>query len=176
MDSKSELKEKDRNATVANAKDYIFGYTGANDVSARHWQNNAGSGQWIRGKMFDTFLPLGPSMVTADDIKPMNLKITTTLNGKVKQDSTTADMIFDVYSIVAWLSTDTTLLPGTIIITGTPGGVGAPQNLWMKPGDKVEVWIEGIGKLANTIQLAPRERTTKLAYVEDGQPSLVSKL
>ena len=103
-----------KDATEDNALDFVLGYTCANDVSARHWQRNAGGDQWIIGKTFDTFLPLGPVLVTADEIPdPQVLQISTKLNGQIMQDSNTSDMIFDVRTIIAWLSKDTTLLPGT---------------------------------------------------------------
>ena len=108
---------------------HVLGYTCANDVSARRWQKEGGGKQWCRGKSFDTFCPLGPCLVTADEIPdPNTLKIKTTLNDELLQDSTTADMIFDVPSLISFLSEGTTLLPGTVILTGTPQGVGFARN------------------------------------------------
>lgn len=146
-----------RNVSAENALDYVFGYTAANDVSARDWQLKWGGGQWCRGKMFDTFCPLGPCIATADSIPdPNNLKLRTILNGNVMQDWTTQDMIFDVPSLIAFLSGDTTLLPGTVILTGTPQGVGMgrkPQS-WLQPGDTLTVEVEGIGSLVNPVARA----------------------
>ncbi|MBU3666391.1 MAG: 5-carboxymethyl-2-hydroxymuconate isomerase [Chthoniobacterales bacterium] len=146
-----------KNATRASALDHVFGYTCANDVSARDWQLNLGGGQWCRGKGFDTFLPLGPVLVTADEIPdPNELRLGTILNGQTVQDWNTNDMVFDVAAIIEFLSQDTTLLPGTVIITGTPHGVGMARKpaLWLKPGDTVEVEIEKIGRLTNPVQAA----------------------
>src|SRR5690606_29596218 len=114
-----------KNVTPERALDYVLGYTCANDVSARDWQVKQGGSQWSRGKTFDTFAPLGPVLVTADEIpNPNALRISTRLNGQVVQDSNTSDMIFDVPQLIAFLSGSTTLLPGTVILTGTPEGVG----------------------------------------------------
>jgi 2-keto-4-pentenoate hydratase/2-oxohepta-3-ene-1,7-dioic acid hydratase in catechol pathway len=143
-----------RNVSRAEALDYVLGYTCANDVSARDWQIKWGSGQWCRGKSFDTFAPLGPALVTADEIpNPNDLKIRTILNGDAVQDWSTDDMIFDVASIIEYLSGSTTLLPGTVILTGTPHGVGMgfnPQR-WLKDGDTVTIEIEKIGALTNPV-------------------------
>lgn len=144
-----------RNVKKADALDYVLGYTCANDVSARDWQKNGGGGQWCRGKTFDTFCPLGPVLVTRDEIpNPNALGIRTVLNGQAVQDWNTNDMIFDVPTLIEFLSADTTLLPGTVIITGTPQGVGMARTppLWMKAGDSVTVEIEGIGSLTNPVQ------------------------
>ena len=133
----------------------VAGYTVANDVSARKWQKHAGAGQWIRGKGFDGFCPLGPAFTTTDEIAdPQSLVIRTTVNGEVMQEATTGDMIFSVAQIVSYLSTDTTLLPGTLILTGTPWGVGFARQppLFLDSGDEVVVEVEGIGKLANRVQ------------------------
>jgi 2-keto-4-pentenoate hydratase/2-oxohepta-3-ene-1,7-dioic acid hydratase in catechol pathway len=144
-----------RNVKKADALDYVLGYTCANDVSARDWQKNGGGGQWCRGKTFDTFCPLGPVLVTRDEIpNPNALGIKTILNGQAVQDWNTNDMIFDVPTLIEFLSADTTLLPGTVIITGTPQGVGMARKppLWMKAGDTVTIEIEGIGSLTNPVQ------------------------
>jgi 2-keto-4-pentenoate hydratase/2-oxohepta-3-ene-1,7-dioic acid hydratase in catechol pathway len=144
-----------RNVKKADALDYVLGYTCANDVSARDWQKNGGGGQWCRGKTFDTFCPLGPVLVTRDEIpNPNTLGIKTILNGQAVQDWNTNDMIFDVPTLIEFLSADTTLLPGTVIITGTPQGVGMARKppLWMKSGDTVTIEIEGIGSLTNPVQ------------------------
>jgi 2-keto-4-pentenoate hydratase/2-oxohepta-3-ene-1,7-dioic acid hydratase in catechol pathway len=147
--------KKTTNVSKEDAFDYILGYTCANDVSARDWQRNGGGGQWCRGKTFDTFCPLGPVLVTPDELpNPNALKIKTILNGEAVQDWNTNDMIFDVPTLIAFLSADTTLLPGTVILTGTPQGVGMARKppLWMKPGDSVTIEIEGIGSLTNPVQ------------------------
>ena len=140
------------------ALDYVLGYTCANDVSARDWQLERGGGQWCRGKFFDTFSPLGPCLVTTDEIpNPNALSIRTELNGDIVQDWTTADMHFDVPAIIAFLSGSTTLLPGTVILTGTPHGVGMAQDppRWLRPGDVVTVEIEKVGRLTNPVALEP---------------------
>jgi len=147
-----------KNIPVESALDYVLGYTCANDVSARDWQIKRGSGQWCRGKMFDTFLPLGPCLVTADEIPdPQKLKLRSRVNGEVRQDWTTHDMIFDVATIISFLSGSTTLQPGTVILTGTPHGVGMgfKPPRWLQPGDTVEVEVDGIGTLTNPVTLEP---------------------
>jgi 2-keto-4-pentenoate hydratase/2-oxohepta-3-ene-1,7-dioic acid hydratase in catechol pathway len=146
-----------KNATRANALDFVLGYTGANDVSARDWQIKFGGSQWCRGKTFDTFAPLGPRLVTRDEIpNPNALKIATILNGERVQDWSTNDMIFDVPTLIEFLSGSTTLVPGTVILTGTPQGVGMarkPEPRWLKPGDTVSIEIEKIGTLTNPVAL-----------------------
>ena len=143
-----------KNVERRHALDYVLGYTCANDVSARRWQKEGGGKQWCRGKSFDTFCPLGPCLVTADEIPdPNTLAIQTTLNDQIMQESTTADMIFDVPSLISFLSEGTTLLPGTVILTGTPEGVGFARNppVFLKKGDRVAIEIERIGTLANSV-------------------------
>lgn len=143
-----------KNVSRAAALDYVLGYTCANDVSARDWQRNAGGGQWCRGKTFDTFCPLGPVLVTRDEIpNPNALRIRTVLNGATMQDWNTDDMIFDVPAIIEFLSASTTLLPGTVILTGTPHGVGFARTppVWLKVGDTVSIEIEKIGTLTNPV-------------------------
>jgi 2-keto-4-pentenoate hydratase/2-oxohepta-3-ene-1,7-dioic acid hydratase in catechol pathway len=143
-----------KNASRENALEYVLGYTCCNDVSARDWQIKYGGGQWCRGKSFDTFSPLGPVLVTHDEIpNPNALKIRTILNGQVMQDWNTNDMIFDVPSLIQFLSGSTTLLPGTVILTGTPHGVGMAQRppRWLKAGDEVCIEIEKIGVLKNHV-------------------------
>lgn len=143
-----------RNVSKADALSYVLGYTCANDVSARDWQKNGGGGQWCRGKTFDTFCPLGPVLVTSDEITdPNTLAIKTIVNGETVQDWNTNDMIFDVPTLIEFLSADTTLLPGTVIITGTPHGVGMARKppLWLKSGDTVSIEIERIGTLTNPV-------------------------
>jgi 2-keto-4-pentenoate hydratase/2-oxohepta-3-ene-1,7-dioic acid hydratase in catechol pathway len=145
-----------RNVKRSNALDYVLGYTAANDVSARDWQIKRGGSQWSRGKSFDTFCPLGPCLVTADEIpRPNALKISTTLNGEIVQDCNTNDMIFDVPALIEFLSGSTTLAPGTVILTGTPQGVGMARKppCFLRPGDTVTVEIERIGQLTNPVEL-----------------------
>ena len=134
--------KKARNVSVEDAKDYIAGYTCANDVTARDLQRL--DGQWTRSKSFDTFCPLGPRIVR--DVDPTNLAITTRVNGMVKQQSNTKQMIFNAFALVSFISAIMTLLPGDVISTGTPPGVGP-----LEVGDVVEVEIEGIGILRNTV-------------------------
>jgi 2-keto-4-pentenoate hydratase/2-oxohepta-3-ene-1,7-dioic acid hydratase in catechol pathway len=138
--------EKAKNVSADRARDVIAGYTCANDVTARDIQR--ADIQWTRAKSFDTFCPIGPRIVS--DIDPTNLSIATRLNGMVKQNSTTKNMIFDVFQLVSFISGIMTLFPGDTIITGTPPGVGA-----MQVGDIVEVEIEGIGVLKNRVVPAP---------------------
>jgi 2-keto-4-pentenoate hydratase/2-oxohepta-3-ene-1,7-dioic acid hydratase in catechol pathway len=144
-----------RDATKENALSYVLGYTCANDVSARDWQRDWSGSQWCHAKSFDTFCPLGPALVTPDELPcPNALRIRSILNGTVMQDSHTADMIFDVPTIIAFLSADKTLPAGTIILTGTPEGVGFARKppVWLKPGDTIAIEIEGIGTLANPVE------------------------
>lgn len=143
-----------KNVQRAHALDYVLGYTCANDVSARDWQLGGGGNQWNRGKSFDTFCPLGPCIATPASIpNPNALRITTRVGSEVLQDSNTADMIFDIPTIIEFLSASTTLLPGTVIITGTPQGVGMARTpkRWLKPGEVVTVEIEKIGALSNPV-------------------------
>ena len=143
-----------KNVSKENALDYVLGYTCANDVSARDWQSRFGGSQWCRGKTFDTFCPLGPVLVTADEIPdPNTLGIRTILNGKTMQDWNTDDMIFDVPTLIEFLSGSTRLDPGTVILTGTPHGVGFAQDppLFLKHGDSITISIDGIGDLTNPV-------------------------
>lgn len=144
-----------KNATRKNALDYVLGYTCANDVSARDWQKGRGGSQWCRGKGFDTFCPLGPWITLKEALPdPGALKLKTRVNGEVLQEASTADMIFDVPALIEFLSGSTTLLPGTVILTGTPSGVGMARNppRWLQPGDRVAIEIEGIGILENPVE------------------------
>ncbi|MGW7276123.1 fumarylacetoacetate hydrolase family protein [Streptomyces sp. NPDC054864] len=143
-----------RHVTTEAAVEHIFGYTVANDLSARDAQFS--DGQWFRGKNFDDFCPLGPWIVTADDLPdPHTLAISARVNGATVQDSSTKEMIFSVGEVISYLSQYMTLHPGDVIATGTPHGVGmgrTPQ-LWLGDGDIVEVEVEGIGVLRTPIQI-----------------------
>lgn len=143
-----------RNVSREAALDHVLGYTCANDVSARDWQIRWGGSQWCRGKTFDTFAPLGPCLVLRDEIPdPAALKIRTVLNGQVMQDWSCDDFIFDVPAVISFLSGSTTLLPGTVILTGTPHGVGFARKppVFLQPGDTVSVEIDRIGTLTNPV-------------------------
>jgi 2-keto-4-pentenoate hydratase/2-oxohepta-3-ene-1,7-dioic acid hydratase in catechol pathway len=144
-----------KNVPRERALDYVLGYTCANDVSARDWQKEGGGSQWCRGKTFDTFAPLGPCLVTADEIpNPNALRIQTRINGETLQDANTSDMIFDVATLIEFLSGSTTLLPGTVILTGTPHGVGVARTppRYLAAGDQVSIEIEKIGVLTNPVR------------------------
>jgi 2-keto-4-pentenoate hydratase/2-oxohepta-3-ene-1,7-dioic acid hydratase in catechol pathway len=143
-----------KNVSPERSLDYVLGYTCANDVSARDWQLKWGGNQWCRGKSFDTFSPLGPVLVTPDEIPdPNQLKIQTILNGDIVQDWNTNDMIFNVRALISFLSQSSTLVPGTVILTGTPHGVGmaAKPPRYLRPGDTVSISLEKIGTLTNPV-------------------------
>ncbi|OPX88074.1 MAG: Ureidoglycolate lyase [Pelotomaculum sp. PtaB.Bin104] len=131
-----------RNIGVGEAREYILGYTCGNDVTARDLQNK--DGQWTRAKSFDTFLPLGPYIIT--DLDPGNLTVDLRLNGETRQSSATNNLIFDVFSLVSFISGVMTLNPGDVVMTGTPGGIGP-----IAEGDRIEVEIQGIGVLENGV-------------------------
>jgi 5-carboxymethyl-2-hydroxymuconate isomerase len=141
-----------RNVAETDALDHVFGYTVGNDVSARDLQ--FGDGQWVRGKSLDTFCPLGPVIVTADEIPdPQALGLCTRVNGETVQDSSTAEMIFGVAELLAFCSRSFTLEPGDVLLTGTPWGCGEfmdPKRS-LAAGDVVEVEVEGIGTLRNEV-------------------------
>jgi len=144
-----------KNVARDRALDYVLGYTCANDVSARDWQGKWGGSQWCRGKTFDTFAPMGPCLVTPDEIPDPNaLAIKLLVNGEALQDWNTNDMIFSVPALIEFLSGSTTLLPGTVILTGTPHGVGFARRppRWLTPGDTATVEIERIGSLTNPVE------------------------
>jgi 2-keto-4-pentenoate hydratase/2-oxohepta-3-ene-1,7-dioic acid hydratase in catechol pathway len=150
------IKKKAKNVPLENALDYVLGYTCANDISARRWQKHGGANQWVKGKSFDTFCPFGPWIVTPDEIcDPDNLGIECVLNGNTMQKSNTNDMIFSVARIISFLSESATLVPGTIILTGTPSGVGFTRKppVYLNPGDVLETKIEKIGVLRNSVVL-----------------------
>jgi len=143
-----------RQIPKARAKQHVAAYSCGNDVSARDWQLRKPGGQWLLGKSFDTFAPVGPALVTADEITdPGNLRIQLRLNGQVMQDSSTAQLIFSVEELVCYVSGVCTLSPGDLIFTGTPSGVGFTRKppVFLKPGDTVEVEIEKIGVLSNPV-------------------------
>jgi 2-keto-4-pentenoate hydratase/2-oxohepta-3-ene-1,7-dioic acid hydratase in catechol pathway len=133
---------------------HVAGYSVGHDVSARDWQLNKPGKQWMAGKTFDTFAPVGPALVTADEVPdPHNLGIRLRLNGKTMQDSNTSQFVFRVDEVIAYLSKIFTLEPGDLIFTGTPPGVGMARKppVWLQPGDVVEVEIDGLGTLRNSV-------------------------
>lgn len=141
-----------KNIPEEEALDYIDGYTIGHDVSARDWQKLKEGKQWLLGKSFDTFAPTGPALVTADEIPdPQQLSIKFRLNGETLQDSSTAQMIFPVRKLIAYVSQVFTLEPGDLLFTGTPSGVGTARTppVYLKPGDVCEVEIEKLGILSN---------------------------
>ncbi|UKZ73130.1 hypothetical protein TrVFT333_000771 [Trichoderma virens FT-333] len=148
----------------ADALNYVLGYSIGNDVSHRDWQLKHGGSQWSIGKAFDGWAPYGPAIVTGDVIKdPQNLKIWTKVNGQTVQmkDGNTADMIFGVRQMISFLSRGVTLMPGDVIFTGTPEGVGMGRKpqLWLKDGDVVEVGLESVGTCTNKVEFdAPRAK------------------
>lgn len=141
------------NVSKEDALSYVFGYTAGNDLSARDLQFR--TNQWLLGKTCDQFAPIGPCLVTADEIDPSSLTIECKVNGEVRQSGNTRDMIFDCATIISYLSNHMTLKPGDIIFSGTPGGVilGYPEakQAWLKPGDELSVSIEKIGTLTNVL-------------------------
>jgi 2-keto-4-pentenoate hydratase/2-oxohepta-3-ene-1,7-dioic acid hydratase in catechol pathway len=143
-----------KNVSKDEALSYVFGYTVGNDLSARDLQFR--SGQWLLGKTCDHFGPIGPYLVTADELDPTNLNIQCSVNGEVRQSANTRDMIFDCATLVSYLSEHMTLKPGDIIFSGTPEGVilGYPedQQVWLKSGDEVQVSVENIGTLVNVLK------------------------
>jgi 2-keto-4-pentenoate hydratase/2-oxohepta-3-ene-1,7-dioic acid hydratase in catechol pathway len=144
-----------RDVEQSRALAHVLGYCVANDVSARWWQKQGSGGQFCRGKSFDTFCPLGPRVTPAKDIRdPQALKLETKLNGEVVQSASTGEMIFSIAYLIAELSKGTTLLPGTVILTGTPSGVGMSRTppRYLKDGDEVSVSIEGLGEIRNRVK------------------------
>ena len=142
-----------KDVSEGEAHDYVFGYCNGNDLSARDLQML--TGQWLLGKTLDGFLPLGPSLVTADEVgDPDALRIRCWLNGELRQDSSTADMVFSTKQLVSYISRYLTLEPGDVILTGTPEGVifGDDPAVWLKAGDEVTVEVEKLGRLTNTFQ------------------------
>lgn len=143
-----------RDAPEREALDYISGYAIANDVSARWWQKSGSGGQFVRGKSFDTFCPLSDAVPAARVGDPQSLRLVTKLNGQVMQDANTSSMIFPVARLIAELSSGMTLLEGTIMLTGTPAGVGAARTppRFLRAGDVVEITIDKLGTLRNPVQ------------------------
>ncbi len=153
------LRRECKNVSRDEALDYVLGYTCANDVSARDWQAQWGGSQWCRGKTFDTFCPLGPVLTTTDEIPDPNaLAIKSILNGQTMQVGNTADMIFDVPTLIEFLSGSTRLPAGTVILTGTPPGVGFARKppVFLKDGDTISVEIQCIGTLTNPVRDEPQ--------------------
>ncbi|MEA2014824.1 MAG: fumarylacetoacetate hydrolase family protein [Thermodesulfobacteriota bacterium] len=144
-----------KNVSPDDADEYVLGYTCANDVSARDWQIHKQQKQWARGKSFDSFCPIGPYLVTKDEVaNPGTLKVRSILNGEVMQDSNTSDMLFDIPAIISNLSCSMTLLPGTVILTGTPDGVGFTRTppVFLQHGDTITISIENVGELSNPVK------------------------
>lgn len=169
--------KKIKNVSRSEAMEAVLGYTCANDVSARDWQIEKQKKQWSRGKSFDTFCPLGPYLVTRDEIPdPQNLRIRTVLNDKTVQDSNTCYMIFDIPAIISDLSRSMTLLPGTVILTGTPEGVGFTRQppIYLQDGDIVTIEIEGIGKLINPVEREEQDDNRTLDGEEVRKPLKLS--
>ncbi len=159
------LKKAGKDVPVESALEHVLGYTVANDVSARKWQGKKGGGQWVRAKSFDTFCPLGPVLVTPEEIPdPQALALSCTLNGRSMQDGHTGDMIFSVAELISFLSQGTTLLPGTVILTGTPSGVGFKRTppVYLQDGDQLELFVENIGTLKNPVRLQESGETSHL--------------
>lgn len=158
-----------KDVPLEEALNYVLGYTAANDLSTRDWQKHPemAGGQWCRSKMFDGFAPMGPVVVTKDEIPdPHVLRLQSWVNGEPMQDSTTGDFIFNIPQVISFLSIGTTIPAGTVILTGTPKGVAegrTPQN-WLQPGDKVAVQIEKIGRIENTI-VADRSPVKGFAHI-----------
>jgi 2-keto-4-pentenoate hydratase/2-oxohepta-3-ene-1,7-dioic acid hydratase in catechol pathway len=139
-----------RNVSEAEALDYVVGYCNANDLSARELQRR--TSQWTLGKILDKFLPLGPYLVTSDEVpNPQALSIRAWVNGELGQDATTADMIFPVTYLISYMSCHFTLEAGDVIATGTPDRVPRPEKTWLKAGDLVEIEVQGLGRLANVM-------------------------
>lgn len=141
-----------RGISKADAYDHVFGYMIVNDMTARDLQSQ--HKQWLIGKSLDTFCPMGPWLVTADEVDPANLGVRCWVNDELRQDANTADLIFDIPTLIETLSAGITLYPGDVIATGTPAGVGigfTPPR-YLKPGDCVTIEIDGLGRLSNTLR------------------------
>lgn len=145
-----------KNVSEEDASEYILGYAAGNDVSARNFQlPDVSGGQFCYAKSFDGFAPIGPAIVSPTQFaNPTAIRVTTTVNGSIKQDSNTSDMIFKVNQIISHLSRGTTLRQGTVIMTGTPSGVGYFRKEFLQDGDVIEVEIHGIGKIQNRVSFS----------------------
>lgn len=144
-----------RDCPLEHALASVLGYVAANDVSARWWQKDGSGGQFNRGKSFDTFCPIGPRVIPAAQVPdPQALNLRCKLNGTVMQDTPTSDMIFSVATLIHEISRGTTILPGTLILTGTPSGVGFARTppVFLKDGDQVEVEVDGVGTISNRVR------------------------
>ncbi len=144
-----------KNIPIESASDHVFGFCCGNDISARDWQKGKPGGQWLLGKTFDTFAPIGPWIVTNDEVGDVgDLAIRQRLNGELVQDAKIGQLIFSIEYLVSHLSKFSTLQPGDLIFTGTPAGVGAARNpqVFLKPGDQLEVEIDKIGLLRNSVR------------------------
>jgi 2-keto-4-pentenoate hydratase/2-oxohepta-3-ene-1,7-dioic acid hydratase in catechol pathway len=144
-----------KNVSEQDALNFILGYCNVNDLSARDLQTR--TSQWLLGKTLDQFMPIGPYLVTADEVRdPQALDIRCWVNGALRQNSSTADMVFSVPQLVSYISQYMTLEPGDVISTGTPEGVvlGMKEKQWLKPGDEVTIEVAGLGRLTNTM-IAP---------------------
>ena len=153
-----------RRVSEADALDHVYGYTVANDVSARDHQ--FADGQWDRSKSFDTFCPMGPWITTADEVPdPQALRLTTTVNGKLRQDASTGQMLHGIAYLIHYLSRGMTLEPGDVILTGTPAGVGLALDppSFLQVGDLVECRVEGLGAIRNQVTTPVGADTTVLA-------------
>lgn len=147
--------KKASNVKAANAFDYVLGYTVAQDISARDWQKERNGGQFLLGKAMDTYCPIGPCITTSDEIgDPQNLSIKCSVNGVLKQSSNTDQLVHKIQNVIERLSTVTTLLPGDILLTGTPGGVGMYRSPpeYLKPGDVIHSEIQNIGVLETKVE------------------------
>ncbi|NWS64106.1 FAHD2 protein, partial [Chunga burmeisteri] len=146
--------KKGRHIEESSALDHVVGFTVANDVSARDWQMRRNGRQWLLGKTFDTFCPLGPALVTKEAVADVhNLRIRCSVNGQVMQDSSTSQLIFRLPKLIAWVSRFVTLVPGDILLTGTPPGVGVFRKppVFLQRGDEVQCEIEELGTICNKV-------------------------
>ncbi|MDR2985445.1 MAG: fumarylacetoacetate hydrolase family protein, partial [Nocardiopsaceae bacterium] len=147
----------------------VAGFVVLNDATAREWQRAAT--QWTAGKNFDGSMPVGPELVTPDEADVSDAALTTTLNGRVMQSARTSQMITDVPAAIEFFSSFTTLRPGDILATGTPGGVGFARKppVWLEPGDLIEVTVEGVGTIRNRVVAEPMDMSS-WPWRPDGQP------
>jgi 2-keto-4-pentenoate hydratase/2-oxohepta-3-ene-1,7-dioic acid hydratase in catechol pathway len=149
-----------RDIAESNAMRHVAGYMAANDVSARDWQTKKPNGQWVLGKSFDTFLPLGPALVSVEEVpNPHDLAVSCTVSGAVRQQARTSELIFSIPELIAYLSRVCTLEAGDVILTGTPAGVGMARKppAWLQDGDVVETYVELVGTLRNRVRGAQEQ-------------------